>query len=127
MATSWPWPTSALGRPSMTSARPPVLENGKPSEAINRIRKLGLILRYPVMVWMSWRNFLSARVFYQSAIKTHPYDLERPGKGAGDTARELPGRSVRSIASAVAAGVPGLLCGAASVVGVLVDAVKVLM
>ncbi len=33
-----PQPTSALGSASTTSARPPVLENGKPSEATNRMR-----------------------------------------------------------------------------------------
>src|SRR6266550_1933327 len=98
----------------MTSAKPPVLENGKPSEAMNRIRKLGDILRYPGMVWRLWRNFCWIGVFHEGAIKTHPCEQERPGKGAGDTARELPGRSVRSIANTVVAGVPGLLCRAES-------------
>src|SRR5262245_34268575 len=36
-ATSCPCAARALGRASTTSARPPVLENGKPSEATKRI------------------------------------------------------------------------------------------
>src|ERR1700722_11529668 len=35
--TSWPKATSALGSASITSARPPVLENGSPSDATNNI------------------------------------------------------------------------------------------
>src|ERR1700730_9548618 len=110
----------------MTSAKPPVFENGRPSEAMKRIRKLRPILRYSAMVWMSRRNFHSAAVFHKGASQTHPYGQQRPGKGTGDTARKLPGRSVRSFANAVAAGISGLLFGAQSVVGALVDAVKVL-
>ena len=36
-ATSWPCATSAFGSASTTSARPPVFENGSPSDATNRI------------------------------------------------------------------------------------------
>src|SRR6267143_203993 len=36
-ATSWPCATSAFGSASTTSARPPVLENGSPSDATNKI------------------------------------------------------------------------------------------
>ena len=75
---------------------------------------------------MPRRNFAGMDVLYEGAIKTHPCEQERPGKGAGDTARELPGRSVRSIANVVAAGVPRLLCRAKSMVGILVNTVKVL-
>src|SRR6266404_5758155 len=35
-ATSWPCATSAFGSASTTSARPPVFENGSPSDATNR-------------------------------------------------------------------------------------------
>jgi hypothetical protein len=35
--TSWPCATSAFGSASTTSARPPVFENGNPSDATNRI------------------------------------------------------------------------------------------
>jgi len=72
---------------------------------------------------MPRRNFAGMDVLYEGAIKTHPCEQERPGKGAGDAARELPGRSVRSVANTVVAGVFGLLCGAESSVGALVDTV----
>src|SRR6266852_402696 len=36
-ATSWPCATRAFGSASTTSARPPVFENGSPSDATNRI------------------------------------------------------------------------------------------
>src|SRR5580704_15709731 len=36
-ATSWPCATSAFGSASTTSARPPVFENGSPSDATNSI------------------------------------------------------------------------------------------
>src|SRR6266568_2610205 len=36
-ATSWPCTTSAFGSASTTSARPPVFENGSPSDATNKI------------------------------------------------------------------------------------------
>src|SRR5260370_29142721 len=36
-ATSWPCATSAFGSASTTSARPPVFENGSPSDATNKI------------------------------------------------------------------------------------------
>src|ERR1700747_3733776 len=36
-ATSWPRATRALGSASTTSARPPVFENGRPSDAAKRI------------------------------------------------------------------------------------------
>jgi hypothetical protein len=88
--------------------------------------QVDLILRYPGMVWRVWRNFPLTVVLHQCATKTHPCEQERPGTGAGNAARELPGRSVRSFAHAVVAGVLGVLCGAQSLVGVLVDTVKVL-
>src|SRR5215468_10022835 len=47
-ATSWPRATSAFGRASTTSARPPVLENGKPSDATKRIRILVLGFEYAI-------------------------------------------------------------------------------
>jgi hypothetical protein len=37
-ATSFPISTSAFGNASITSAKPPVLENGNPSEATKSIR-----------------------------------------------------------------------------------------
>src|SRR6266404_3974946 len=45
-ATSWPRATRALGSASTTSARPPVFENGSPSEATNRI----LMISFAILV-----------------------------------------------------------------------------
>src|ERR1700739_3751769 len=45
-ATSWPRVTKALGSASTTSARPPVFEKGRPSDAANRI----LIISVAILV-----------------------------------------------------------------------------
>src|SRR5579859_1964632 len=47
-ATSCPRATSAFGRASTTSARPPVLENGRPSDATKRIRILVFGFEYAI-------------------------------------------------------------------------------
>src|SRR5215475_16180814 len=47
-ATSWPRATRAFGRASTTSARPPVFENGNPSDATKRIRIRVFGLKYAI-------------------------------------------------------------------------------
>src|SRR5580704_14430566 len=79
-ATSWPCATSAFGNASTTSARPPVFENGSPSEATKRILTLGSLLESldgfrvlfffgaftALIAWCAfilryWRRFLPSR------------------------------------------------------------------
>src|ERR1700740_1367458 len=52
-ATSWPRATSALGSASTTSARPPVFEKGRPSDAANRI----LIISVAILVRSTHTGF----------------------------------------------------------------------
>src|SRR5215468_7465035 len=81
-ATSWPRATSAFGRASTTSARPPVLENGKPSDATKRIRILVLGFEYAI------REARRRQESEQASMKLiFLYGL--PGTGKLTIAREL--------------------------------------
>src|SRR6266446_5526191 len=75
-ATSWPRATRALGSASTTSARPPVFENGRPSDAAKRI----LIISVAILVRFYRYRFLETTGGADASSLAHIHEHRKSAK-----------------------------------------------
>src|SRR5713101_466702 len=75
-AHSWPCATSALGSASTTSARPPVFENGRPSDAAKRI----LIISVAILVRSYSYRFLETTGGADASSLAHIHEHRQSAK-----------------------------------------------